>query len=71
MTSPYLQPEEHLDGEPERGPAVVTERYERCSFCNSRLLFNHELDLHSFEVIETSRCPGCGVTMTPKKFKLH
>ena len=71
MSTPYLRPEEYQEGEPERGPSVVTEKYERCSFCNSRLLFSHDLDLMSFEVIETSRCPGCGVTMTPKKFKLH
>ena len=71
MSSPYCQPEEITDGETEQGPKVVTEKYERCSFCNSRLLFSHELDLHSFEVIESSRCPGCGVSMTPKKFTLQ
>ena len=49
----------------------LREKFERCSFCNSKLLFSHDLNLSYFEVVESSRCPGCGVTMRPKKFTLH
>ncbi len=50
---------------------LMLERYERCPFCNSRLIFSHEIDLVFFEVVESSRCTGCGVTLTPKKYKIH
>ena len=47
------------------------EKFERCSFCNSKLLFTHELNLSYFQVIEAARCPGCGVTPKSKIFTLH
>ncbi len=74
MKSPYTQPETtqpHQDGEPESVRAVVVERYERCTYCHSKLVFSHDLNLSYLQVIETSRCPGCGVAMHPKKFTLH
>lgn len=71
MSTPYTRPSVTQENEPETVKVVVRERYERCAFCNSKLLFNHDLNLHQFEVIETSRCPSCGVSMTPKKFPLN
>jgi hypothetical protein len=72
MSNPYTRPSALAnENEPETVKVVVREKYERCAFCNSKLLFNHDLNLHHFEVIETSRCPSCGVSMTPKKFSLN
>lgn len=50
---------------------VLVDRYERCSFCSTKLLFTHELNLSILQVVENSRCPGCGVTMQPRRFTLH
>jgi uncharacterized protein with PIN domain len=50
---------------------LLTEKYERCAFCNSKLVFSHDLNINYLQVIETSRCPGCGVTMLPKKYTLQ
>src|SRR5690242_9663686 len=56
MSSPYTRPATMThENEPETVKTIVREKYERCSFCNSKLLFNHDLNLHQFEVIETSR----------------
>ena len=72
MNLPFTPPDPHSpENEPENIRAILLEKYERCSFCNTRLLFNHDLDLQVLEVVETSRCPGCGVSMTPKKFRIH
>lgn len=72
MSSPYNQPELFGSEDFETVPCLLQkDRYERCSFCSSKLLFTHDLNLPTFEVIEKCRCPGCGVTLTPKKFKLH
>ncbi len=72
MSNPYTLPtSQSAENEPETVRVIVREKYERCTFCNSKLLFNHDLNLHQFEVIETSRCPSCGVSMTPKKFALN
>lgn len=70
MSSPYTRPAIFKDNEPEKVTAVMKERYEKCSFCNTRLLYNHDLNIQTFEVIETSHCPGCGVSMAPKKHSL-
>jgi uncharacterized protein with PIN domain len=47
------------------------EKFERCSFCNSKLIFTHHHNLGYFQVIESARCTGCGVVPEPKKFTLH
>jgi hypothetical protein len=62
---------QHPENEPECVKAIEVEKYERCTFCSSKLVFSHDLNLNYFQVIETSRCPGCGVSMLPKKFTLH
>lgn len=51
--------------------ALMMARLEKCSFCNSKLLFSHNLDLEHFEVIESARCSGCGTHTTPKKHSLQ
>lgn len=72
MNSPFTQPNlMSPENEPETVKSILLEKYERCSFCNSRLLFNHDLNLMLFEIVETSRCSGCGVTMNPRKYKVH
>jgi len=50
---------------------LMLEKYERCNYCNTKLLFTHDLNLSYLEVIECSRCPGCGVSMAPRKFTLQ
>lgn len=74
MRTPYLSVR-HLDQSTDEeglaNKAHVVEKHERCTFCNSRLVFSHDLNLSFLQVIETSRCSGCGVTMLPKKFTLH
>lgn len=57
--------------EPETVKCVMLEHYDRCHFCGSKLVFNHDLNLSILQVIETSQCPGCGVSMNPKKFTLQ
>ncbi len=72
MKSPYSSKEiqrPETDAQPVQ--AIMPEKYERCGFCNSKLVFSHDLNLAYLEVIETGRCPGCGVAMHPKKFTLH
>lgn len=72
MRSPFNPMElQQNEGEPETIRSILQEKYERCSFCNSRLVFSHDLNLQHLQVIETSRCPGCGVTANPKKFTLQ
>ena len=71
-TSPYnpmdLNPREN---EPEYIPTIILEKYEHCSFCHSKLVFSHDLNMQYLQVIETSRCPGCGVSANAKKFTLQ
>ena len=71
MSTPFSLPDYIEEEQPERIKAVQMEKYERCSFCHSKLVFTHDLNISFFQVIETSRCPGCGVTMHPKRFTLH
>lgn len=73
MRSPYVRPdvEKTIEDDPEILNHVILERYERCSFCNSKLVFSHDLNVNFLEVIETGQCPGCGVTKNPKKFSLQ
>jgi hypothetical protein len=59
------------ESENEKPQPVVNERYERCAFCNSKLVFSHDLNINYLQVIETGRCAGCGVSMLPKKYTLH
>jgi len=60
-----------VESEPEQVKSIFVEKYERCSYCNSKLVFAHDLNVSFCQVIETSRCPGCGVTMHPKKYTLQ
>ena len=71
MSTPFSLPDCIEDEQPERIKTVQMEKYERCTFCHSKLVFTHDLNISYFQVIETSRCPGCGVTMHPKRFTLH
>jgi hypothetical protein len=71
MRTPFNRPELSREGEPESVKSILLEKYERCSFCNSKLMFSHDLNLSYLQVVETGKCPGCGVTMHPKKFTLQ
>ena len=72
MSTPFSRSEFFTEeDQPERLFSVQMEKYERCTFCHSKLVFTHNLNITFFQVIETSRCPGCVVTMNPKKFTLH
>ncbi len=53
------------------GKAQILRKIEYCSFCDTKLLFTHDLNLSHLQVVESSRCPGCGVTMQPKTFTLQ
>ncbi len=59
------------DNDLEQVKQILRASYECCAFCNTKLVFTHDLNLSYFQVLETSRCPGCGVTMRPRKFTLH
>jgi len=71
MKSPYTRIDAQRESEAETVKSIQVEKYERCSFCNSKIIFSHDLNLTYLEVIETGRCPGCGVAMNPKKFTLQ
>ena len=72
MRTPYTQLHlSHDESEPEVIRSVMLEKYERCTFCASKLIFSHDLNISTLQVIETSRCPGCGVSTQPKKFTLQ
>lgn len=72
MSSPYAVEElDTNEREPESLKVVCMESYENCTFCGSRLVFTHDLNLGLLQVIEVARCPGCGVKMNPKKFTLQ
>ena len=71
MRSPYLRMSQ-TENEPDTLKHILgVEKYERCTFCHSKLVFNHDLNLSHLEVVETGQCPGCGVAGSPKKFTLH
>jgi uncharacterized protein with PIN domain len=72
MRSPFsrIEPQEY-ERESESSKLLVMEKFERCAFCNSKLIFSHDLNLSYLQVIETGRCPGCGVSMSPKKYTLQ
>jgi len=72
MSSPYVcEDVEIKENEPESLKAVFMESYEKCGFCGSKLVFSHDLNIGFLQVVEVARCPGCGVTMNPKKFTLQ
>lgn len=72
MRTPYNRMSlSNQETEPETVKSIALESYDRCNFCGSKLVFNHDLNLSVLQVIETSQCPGCGVSMNPKKFTLH
>lgn len=73
MRSPYLRVETStLEGSPDNTEfQSAPEQFERCAYCNTKLLFTHDLNLSYFEVIENCRCPGCGVTKSPQRFTLQ
>ncbi len=72
MRSPYTRVESStLDGSTDDINCLTPEQFERCTYCNTKLLFTHDLNLSYFEVIENCRCPGCGVTKTPQRFTLQ
>ena len=43
-----LIPPEH---EAEQTPENILEKFERCSFCSTKLLFSHDLNLNYFQVV--------------------
>lgn len=72
MRTPFsIQEIQNTASEVDHSKCLSVEHYERCSFCNSKLIFTHDLNLSYLQVIETSRCPGCGVAPHPKKFTLQ
>ncbi len=72
MRSPYNQlAHDSADVEFDSVQTVDLENYERCHYCHSKLIFNHDLNLMFLQVVETSQCTGCGVAASPKKFTLH
>jgi uncharacterized protein with PIN domain len=72
MRTPYTRVDAStLDGSGEEAGLLTAEQFERCTYCNTKLLFTHDLNLGYFEVIENCRCPGCGVTKTPRRFTLQ
>jgi len=72
MSSPYaIQELDSSEREPESLKSICVEHYEKCSFCGSKLVFSHDMNLGLLQVIEVARCPGCGVQMNPKKFTLQ
>jgi DNA-directed RNA polymerase subunit RPC12/RpoP len=73
MRTPYLTVDSAtLDGNNvEEVTDLTAEKFERCNYCNTKLLFTHDLNLSYFEVTENCRCPGCGVTKTPQRFTLQ
>jgi Pyruvate/2-oxoacid:ferredoxin oxidoreductase delta subunit len=72
MRTPFsVRDIQNNENEAEHLKCMSVEHYERCVFCNSKLIFTHDLNLSYLQVIETSRCPGCGVAPQPKKFTLQ
>lgn len=71
MRSPYVRMNQNENEADTIRNLGGIEKYERCSFCHSKLIFNHDLNLSHLEVVETGQCPGCGVAVAPKKFTLH
>ncbi len=72
MRTPYsIQDIQNTANEVDHSKCLSLEHYERCSFCNSKLIFTHDLNITYLQVTEMSRCPGCGVAPNPKKFTLQ
>lgn len=72
MRTPFsrIDPQDY-EKEAESHRGILLEKYERCNFCNSRLVFSHDLNLMHLQVVETGRCPGCGVSLIPKKYTIQ
>jgi len=47
------------------------EKMQRCNYCNTKLVFAHEIDLEFLEITENSKCLGCGATRETKKFSIQ
>jgi len=71
MRTPFTRIGSENEGDAESAKVILREKLERCTFCNSRLVFTHDLNINILQVIETGRCPGCGVTMLPRKYTLQ
>ncbi len=72
MRTPYLRVDAStLDGTHEEMGLMTVEQFDRCVYCNTKLLFTHDLNLSYLEVVENCRCPGCGVTKSPQRFTLQ
>ncbi len=72
MRTPYERKEMFgAETEIETVKSILLEKYERCVYCGSKLLFSHDLNLGLLEIVESSRCTGCGVSHHPKKFTLQ
>ncbi len=70
MKSPYVRIETNPQ-EADVIKATSVQAYERCNYCSSKLVFTHDLNISFLQVIEVGKCPGCGVSLHPKKFTLH
>ena len=72
MKTPFsIQEIQNSQNESDPIQCLSVQHYERCSFCNSKLIFTHDLNISFLQVIETCRCPGCGVAPNPQKFTLQ
>ncbi len=72
MRTPFSRIDPHeYEREVDSQRAMLMEKYERCNFCSSKIIFTHDLNVSYLQVTETGRCPGCGVSLTPKKYTLQ
>lgn len=61
----------HLEIDVDTLHAGIVAKFERCPYCNTKLLFTHDLSLAQLEVTENARCPGCGMHTTPQKHSIQ
>jgi hypothetical protein len=50
---------------------ILIESYNQCDFCGSELIFAHNTNFISQEVIEEAFCPGCNLPGTSQSHKLQ
>ncbi len=70
MKTPYSKLATHED-ETNLLSLMTIDQYQRCHYCHTELILDHELNLTLFQVIENSHCPGCGVHLKPRSYSLN
>lgn len=49
----------------------LIDQFEKCSFCQSLLIFNREFHSDTLQIVEVSCCPNCQSKEVETRFGIH